>query len=1122
MKHNELIDNIDGNTMAKALRQILNLQSDGATLINDEAHCIDQCRIATAYFSPEGFARIAKAISEIGSIKLMIGSDPIDDAERWKCKLDETEDRFIARRLRENLKKQEDTFRSERDHIPFTKDAASAVRQLVNSLRSGNMEVKRYEKSFLHAKAYIFSSSQNEISEKFNTAVIGSSNLTASGLSTNLELNLKSGDNTQVIKAKQWFDKLWENASPFDLASFFEEIFEPKTPFEIFLRVLLELYGEEINIDFETDNGLPLTTFQKHGVARALRLINETGGAIVADEVGLGKTFIAAEVLKVYKDRRQRALLICPAALRDTAWKRFQSDFEIYIETKSFEELAQDRQLWDENKRPNSNSDNLERNIEEYQLVIIDEAHNYRNPNSHTRADALRALLYGKRKDILLLTATPVNNSLWDLYHLTKYFLKQDSFLSNRGIISILGRFREAMRTNPNSLSPDLLYPIVDATTVKRTRQFIKKHYQDDQVKIDGIMQTIVFPEPRAISVRYELNNLMPGLFDLIEIYFNPEDAECLTFARYKPETYLKIPDPDSFGIEHAVTGLLLSGLLKRFESSTGAFKVTIERLIDAHQNFLKAMDEGFVVTTEFLKEATGTDDEDFKELLESSNEHTELDLYDETALREDVQADLEKLVEIYELLKKIKLFEDPKLKALSEQLVRIAKDAELESTSREDAINKRKVLIFSFFADTVRWINDYLNYEITQNEQLSDYKNRFEFVVGNSQAEGIDKAEAAARFAPKTAGKDGDPDETDILVTTDVLAEGVNLQQARHIINYDLPWNPMRLVQRHGRIDRIGSQHNRVFLRTIFPIDRLDDLLGLEEKISRKIAMAAASVGIVSPIANVPGSERDFTETRDEIEKLLEGDASLYERGGTEASTQTGEEYRHTLRKEMEKQGDGIKQIPWKAGSGMRKGKQQGIFYCAKVGSRTYLRFVHADKNWKVITNEQNIEANEISHPKPVVDEELGRCLRVIECSEDQPIVLDELIQDAAYDLWLVARKNIFDCWMYETDPENLNPKIRPLNQRVAEFIRTNISPNFDQTEINLALDILESPWERRDEGRLRQWFQTELNDHEKSSLLVKNILNSGLEPFVAPEPLPIITEDKIELLVWMAVTSD
>ena len=147
-----------------------------------------------------------------------------------------------------------------------------------------------------------------------------------------------------------------------------------------------------------------------------MRLIEETGGVIVADEVGLGKTFIAGEILNIYREE-DKSTLICPAALRDTAWKQFQSEFDTRLETLSFEELARDKQLFDEKRRPNANSSNLEREIEEYQLVIIDEAHNYRNPDSLTRADALRTFLYGKRKDVLMLTATPVNNSLWDLYH---------------------------------------------------------------------------------------------------------------------------------------------------------------------------------------------------------------------------------------------------------------------------------------------------------------------------------------------------------------------------------------------------------------------------------------------------------------------------------------------------------------------------------------------------------------------------------------------------------------------------------------------------------------------------------------------------------------------------------
>ena len=1015
---------------------------------------------------------------------------------------------------------QEQLLRLERDLIPFSKDSNRAVKQLVDSLRAGNMEVRRYEKNFLHAKAYIFSQNKNQSNPTNEIIIAGSSNLTSAGLNSNLELNLGKYNEKTVSKGKRWFDKLWDEAVPFDLASYFEEIFEVKSPFEIFLRVLWELYGQEIDQDFETDNGLPLTSFQQHGVARALRLIEETGGVIVADEVGLGKTFIAGEILKIYRERRQRVLLVCPAALRDTAWKQFQSEYDIRLETLSFEELARDKQLFDEKRRPNSNSTNLEREIEEYQLVIIDEAHNYRNPDSPTRADALRTFLYGKRKDVLMLTATPVNNSLWDLYHLTRFFLKQDTFLANRGIISIRGRFDEAMRTNPTSLSPDVLYPIIDATTVKRTRQFIQKHYRNDQVKVGGVLQTIVFPEPKAISIRYNIDQLAPGLFDLIELYFDPDEDDCLEFARYKAKSYLIVSDPEDERIGIAATGLILSGLLKRFESSIGAFKISIQRLVEQHELFLAGLDNGKVISTEFLREAAANDDEDFEDLLTSSDATLSTDLFHDVSLREDIENDLDKLNKIFSKLENIEIQNDPKLKALIKNLEYIIEEAEEGASSREDFFDKRKVLIFSFFSDTVLWIHHFLKNEITNNPKLLPYKDRFEFLTGASQNEQENRASVAARFAPKTAGNPGDEDKTDLLITTDVLAEGVNLQQARHIINYDMPWNPMKLVQRHGRIDRIGSQHSRIFMRTIFPANRLDALLGLEARLSRKIAMAAASVGIVSPIESQATENRDFTETREEIERLLSEDPSLYERGGTEASVQSGEEYRQTLRKALENRRENILEMAWKSGSGMRKGNEQGIFFCAKVGDRTYLRFVHADNNWQ--PTYLDVQTENDSTRKPKIEIELGRCLRLIECSEETETVLPEISKDAAYDLWLLASQNIHDCWMFETDPINLQPKVRPLNIKVADFIRENIPSNISQTQVENALDIVESPWIRRDERRLRQWFETEEIGSQKSAYLVKNILDSGLEPFVSPKPLPDISKDDIKLLVWMAISAN
>ena len=1106
----DFIDNLKGNSLASALKQVLEVNQQLNSRDNDQISVIKEIRIATAYFSPEGFSKISSLIKNIPSIKLMLGSDPIADNEKWQRKINENEKIFYERKFREKLKVQEDILRKERNHIPFLKSSRSSLRQLVNALKAGNMEVRRYEENFLHAKAYIVSPSIN--GDVNGTLIAGSSNLTAAGLSTNLELNLGCYDNSTIDKSINWFDDLWEQSIPFDLAKFFEEIFQFKTPYEIFLRVLWELYGEEVDKDIKLDDNLPLTTFQKHGVARAMRLIEETGGVIVADEVGLGKTFIAGDILNIYRDRRQKALLICPAALRDSTWRQFQSDNEIYIETLSFEELAQDIQLWDERYRPNAKRSNLKRNIDEYQLIIIDEAHNYRNPDSPTRADTLRALLYGKKKDVLMLTATPVNNTLWDLYHLTRFFLKQDSFLANKGILSIRERFNNAMQTNPNNLSPDVLYPIVDATTVKRTRQFIKKYYPNDQITRNGITQSIVFPEPKAISVRYEIDDLMPGLFDLIEIYLNPDHIDCIKFARYKSDNYLIENNAEVDNRANVVTGLLLSGLLKRFESSTGAFKNSIKRLIEQHIKFLKAIDQGFVISTELLRDSAGTDDEDFDVLLKQDDEKKSIKIYQSDLLKKDVSDDLGKLNNILSLLEKITPERDPKLAALISELVSILESAKSDSTSREETIDNRKVLIFSFYADTVKWIRDYLNKYLKENVSLREYNGRLGIVVGSATGEESDKSSIAAKFAPKTSGTEGDPDLIDLLISTDILAEGVNLQQARHIINYDMPWNPMRLVQRHGRIDRIGSQHKRVFMRTIFPANRLDDLLGLEERIANKIAMAAASVGIVSPLASISGANREFTETREEIQKLIDGDPSLFERGGTKSGVQSGEEYRQTLRKEISIRKEEIVNMPWKSGAGLSKGEEQGIFFCAKAGERTYLRFVNTDEDW----NLRFIEDEKNNLTIPFIDSELGRCLRIIECEDKQPLVMDQQLENAAYDLWLVARNDIYEKWMYETDPINLQPSIRPLNINVANFIRKNIPNDVSQEKVDLALEILESPWARRDEKKLKEWFNS---DTKSTKFIVEKILASGLEPYKTQQPLPPIKKEDIELLVWMGI---
>lgn len=339
---------------------------------------------------------------------------------------------------------------------------------------------------------------------------------------------------------------------------------------------------------------------------------------------------------------------------------------------------------------PDRFQDKLQRGLNEYQLVVVDEAHNYRNPDTPTRAAVLRRLLWGQRRDVLLLTATPVNNSLWDLYTLIQYYMRQDAFLADRGILSIKARFAAAAKQDPSSLSPDLLYPIIDATTVKRTRQFVKKHYSGDLIRLpDGTEATIVFLEPKAITVRYQLSEPLAELFDLIEEALDPDlGPGAITFARYVPDSYrLDGTQAELFGEDEArvaaTVGLLRSGLLKRFESSVFAFSATLEKMAREHRAFLAALGKGHVVKTELIHEVSATDDEDLEALLESHGKALPAGQFDIVALRKAVEADLDKIEQLSAAAVRVTSSEDTKLAALVAALTDIARAADLHRDPR-------------------------------------------------------------------------------------------------------------------------------------------------------------------------------------------------------------------------------------------------------------------------------------------------------------------------------------------------------------------------------------------------------------------------------------------------------
>ena len=602
------------------------------------------------------------------------------------------------------------------------------------------------------------------------------------------------------------------------------------------------------------------------------------------------------------------------------------------------------------------------------------------------------------------------------------------------------------------------------------------------------------------LTLRFDIQAMAPGLFGAVIEALDPDAEGALTFARYAPAAFLKSGADDMGG----AAGLLRSGLLKRFESSAHAFRLSLERMLREHALFLAALERGHVIETALLREISA-DEGAMDALLDASTEAADAAAYDAPALGAAVRRDQAILAALAARL--ARGGPDPKLDAIVTALEAIDAGARADAATDADERRNRKVLIFSSYADTVDWLRGALRARIDANPRLAAYRGRLTAVAGGGLEEEAGRIAATHGFAPETAdAPSGHPDQYDILVTTDVLAEGVNLQQARHIINVELPWNPMRMVQRHGRIDRIGSRHPRVFLRSIFPAHGLGRLLTLEQKILQKLARAARSIGLdTPPVDGADGGGQVFSETRAEIEKLADGDGGIYERGGTPAAAQSGEEYRHRLRAALASDRALVVGLPGRVGSGMARGSRAGVVFCAEVAlasgrRRNFLRFVPVTPGC-------------LPAAAPVV-RELATCLRLADCDEKEGRRMPPELRETVFGLWDRAVADILDEWEALSDPARLQPRLAPLNRQAAAWLRANPPPGVEPARFAHVLDVLESPWPFREEALLRAEFR-----RADAHSLVTFILATGLEPHITPDPLPPAGPEDVRLVCWLAV---
>lgn len=1100
--------------------------------------------IATAYINPAGFALLADELEIAPRVRLLLGAEPEAESVRAIASGDSDQDSRRDAAIRHH----QAWLEAERDNMGFARVPTVQAKRMVKWLESvdpqdtAKVEVRRYTGGFLHGKTYLVEDSATQ------AAIAGSSNMTYAGLAHNAELNLGTGGGTHSAqKVHEWFEHFWALSDPYDLADLYGRLWEPHTPWSIYLRMLWELYGEHLDAD-ENPNvrtGLSLTRFQADGVVRMERLLEEHGGVLVADEVGLGKTYLAGEVIyRTANINRQRVLIVAPAALKTAMWEPFLAtyDFSRWVTVYSYEEV---RNRLDPEKGP---IDAFMREIEDYSLVVIDEAHNLRNSGAQRSGAVDRVITAGNPKKVVLLTATPVNNSLTDLETLIKYFIRDDARFAALGIPSIREYIRQAQAIDPANLTPEHLFDLMDQVAVRRTRKFVKEHYANEMIfGPDGKPTTIKFPQPKVRRIDYVLDADGLALIDaMVYALDDPtdphaphawedrsRDPERLMLARYLSSMYTVDHDLQTYQITNS--GLLRSGLLKRLESSPQALHSSLEKMVASHETFLEALRRGFVLRGEALSEWVSSDSDDLDEFVAEFDDDEQIesvDGYHLSELKADIESDIALLYRLRDLAEVVVKNNEPKVRKIVEELTDIAAQARRVDPRGISSADRRKVIVFSAFTDTIIPVHEAVIKAIDTaplDSPLADYKGRIAPPIMGSYAKthergrtgGVDqggRAATIAGFAPQTAGPRNAAgeatakDEFDILFTTDVLAEGVNLQQACQMINYDLPWNPMRIVQRHGRIDRIGSKHDYVHLGLFFPAERLDELLALEERLERKLALADAAVGAGEVLpGRGPGHEVNLADDQvvDEFEKLLDA-------GGSSASL-SGEEYRRRLydafgMEPMLK--TDVISLPYGSGSGFVNPvvHGNGYVFCIKIGQseKPWFRYVPVSDDWCIKYNEDG---------QPFVSPDTLIALRAADpLHGTAERWLPDTVYDKAFDAWEVARNSAYDAWNELTDPNAFQPDL-PLAFRDAYTLvlqRGGYLGRESQIELaNRLRSVPSAKVSRQVRGALNQGR----TDEERITLVAEVLDEAGITAPPPREPLPGVEKHEVRLVTWMAV---
>lgn len=885
--------------------------------------------VLSGYFYTSGFYAIYKSLENTEKIRILVGISTDKHAF----------DLFTTAKEEQQLDLADPSFKEAKDifvqqvayELEESQDSQTVeqgVVKFIEWIKSGKLEIKVYPSQNIHAKVYIVTFKDGD--RDTGRVITGSSNLTQSGLVDNLEFNVELKNSSDHKFAKDKFEELWANAV--DISEKYIETVETKTwlnqdikPYDLYLKLLYEYFKDELNTTDEVfatylpENFMKLE-YQEQAVLNAKKILEEYGGVFISDVVGLGKTYIAT-LLAGQLDGR--TLVIAPPVLLDPdnpgSWRNSFSDFRVAGDFESIGKLE----------------DLLERDTDKYKNVIIDEAHRFRNEGNRTY-EMLAEICRNKR--VILVTATPYNNSPWDILSEIKLFQNskkstipnmpdiEDFFKGLAKNLTDLNRqadyeeYLKVMRDNSREIREKVLKYLM----VRRTRNEIIKYYGKDMSR-----QGLRFPEVAAPKpLYYELNKEEDEIFNATMGLL----SDGFKYARYTPLLYLKKPVDQLEEQSQRNMGKFMKILLiKRLESSFFAFRNSVGRFIHSYELFLREFEKGNVYISK---------DYSYKifEYLESDNDNAIEDLIEKGKAEKHKSSEFKP--EYHDLLKNdlavlrniqrlwSKIERDPKLLELLEQL------------RKNTLLKNNKIILFTESAETAEYLTENVN-KVLKGKAVC-----FSGQSGEGTRETIIK-----NFDAKAKNQ---KDDYRILIATEVLSEGVNLHRANVVINYDIPWNPTRMMQRVGRINRVDTKFDTIHTFNFFPTVQANNELGLKEAAEAKINAFLSLLGGDAALLT-EGEPLGSHELFDRLvsKKTLTG----------EDETETTDLKYLTLIKDIRDNDqdlfEKVKRLPRKARSGksfnqltdgnselltyFRKGKVQKFFATSATGEAKELDFITA-----------------------------------------------------------------------------------------------------------------------------------------------------------------------------------